>query len=123
MAGKSGKSVGGYELPKFVICDLDVETKEQMKLWIKDDGRWFDVLAKAVDSGHKISVNADVAHKCVAAFCTGSPRGGGSGKLCLSARGPDFAGALAALAFKFSVVLDGDLGNAMKQDDAIDIWG
>jgi|SRR6185369_12702437 hypothetical protein len=107
----------------FVNVVLSKEQKQQLMKWDVKGEVTFDVIAKLVTDGFKLSISADKAHDCVGAYLTTARSSDGVRQQCLSARGPDFFGALRALVFKHAIILDGDWGAVENDGEAGSVWG
>jgi hypothetical protein len=107
----------------FVNVSLDKLQKEQLKKWDTTGEVTSDTITRLVSDGYKLSISADKAHDCVGAYLTEPANSDGSRKRCLSSRGPDFFGALKALAYKHVIVLEGDWGDKAEHGEALDQWG
>jgi hypothetical protein len=107
----------------WVRCELSKEQKEMLRKWDVKYERTVDVVTRLVSDGFKLTVWGDKSHDCVGVSLT-TPKGeGGARQQCLSARGPDFLGALKAAAYKHSVVLEGDWGTLDNTGDPDSQWG
>lgn len=107
----------------FISVELSKEQKELLRKWDSSGELTVDAVTRLVSDGYKLSVWGDKAHDCCGATLT-SPKGeSGDRQKCLSARGPDFLGAIKALAYKHLIVLDGQWGNLDNLAVADSQWG
>jgi hypothetical protein len=107
----------------FISVELGKEQKDMLRKWDVDGSLTSDAITRLVADGFKLSVWGDKAHDCCGATLT-SPKGDGVARQkCLSARGPDFFGALKSVAFKHLIVLDGDWGTLENNSDPDSRWG
>lgn len=123
MASKSSSVKRNDWEVDFVNVNLSKDQKEQLFKWDVKGEATFDVISRLIDDQFKLSISSDKAHDCVGAFLTTPNPSDGSRKRCLGARGPDFFGALRALAFKHSIVLEGDWGELDNNSSPVDRWG
>jgi hypothetical protein len=123
MASKQAKVARNSWEVDFVNVSLSKEQKLEVAKWDVKGEVTFDIITKLVDDGFKLSISADKAHDCVGAYLTEGPNSSGNRKRCLSARGPDFFGALRSLVFKHSIILEGDWGDIENTPVAGDRWG
>lgn len=107
----------------FVNVSLSKPQKEQLQKWDIKGEVTFDTITRLVADGYKLSISADKSHDCVGAYFTEPNNVSGARRRCLSARGPDFFGALRSLAFKHCIVLEGDWGEVDNASDPTDQWG
>lgn len=107
----------------FVNVSLSKEQKLEVAKWDVKGEVTFDTITRLVDDGYKLSISADKAHDCVGAYLTEGASATGARKRCLSARGPDFFGALRSLIFKHSIILEGEWGDVENTPVAGDRWG
>lgn len=123
MAPKSGgKARNSWEVD-FVSVELSKEQKDLLRSWDKTGELTSDAITRLVADGFKLSVWGDKSHDCCGATLT-SPKGDGiKRQQCLSARGPDFFGALKSVAFKHLIVLEGDWNVLDNRSDPDSQWG
>lgn len=122
MSKKSDPKRASWEVD-FVNVNLSKVQKEELFKWDVKGEVTFDAISRLVDDNYKLSISSDKAHDCVGAYLTSPAGPNGGRKQCLGARGPDFFGALRALAFKHLIVLEGDWGELDNTPDATDRWG
>lgn len=107
----------------FIHCELSREERDAVAKWDVKYEATFDLVARLVSDGYKLSVTADRVHDCSIASIT-SPKGdAGIRQQCLTARGPDFFGAIRCLAYKHAIVLEGDWGEVGNAVDTQSKWG
>jgi len=123
MASKSKQPLRNSWEVDFVNVSLSKEQKAEVAKWALKGEVSFDTITRMVDDGFKLSFSADKAHDCVGAYLTEGPSASGARKRCLSARGPDFFGALRSLIFKHSIILEGEWGDVENTPVAGDRWG
>jgi hypothetical protein len=123
MAGKGSKDKRAAWEVDFISVELSKEQKDMLRKWDPDGAESSDAVARLVSDGFKLSLWGDKAHDCVGATLTSPKRGDGVRQRCISARGPDFFGALKALAYKHLIVLDADWGSLDNQPDPDGQWG
>lgn len=107
----------------FVAVELSKVQKDQLKKWDTEGDLTSDAITRLVSDGFKLSVWGDKSHDCVGATLTSPKSSTSERQKCLSARGPDFFGALKAVAFKHLIVLDTDWGSLGNNADPDDVWG
>lgn len=119
---KSGTGRAAWEVD-FVNCELSKEERDAVSKWDVKYEVTFDTVARMVADGFKLSVTADRKHDCSIATFT-SPKGdAGVRQQCLTARGPDFYGAIRCLVYKHAIVLEGEWGEVGNSIDASSKWG
>lgn len=120
LTGVSGEWKG------FVDLNLSDADKEHLQSWVVSD-EWdgYGAIAELVERGYKLSLSPDPAHNCVVATVTGRVEGNENLGYSMSARGPSVDGAVAALAYKVLVVLQGGAweDNPATQDRQLSLWG
>lgn len=103
----NGKRVWGGFHP----CAISEQDKVEFRLWMSQysDDVW-QHLDECVNEGLKLSFKADKANNCVIASLTGGGKDSYQDTdICLTARGADMGSSAALLAYKFVVMLQGDL--------------
>lgn len=119
---QSSNSSSGWNV-SFVRCELDSADKDALLKYDPKGTESWDVIARLIDDGYKLSVSADKAHSAVGAYLT-SPKGSeGAAQFCLSARGPDIFSAFRALAYKHAIKLDRNWANGTSPDWDTGSWG
>ena len=107
----------------FVNVSLSKEQKLLLMKWDSTGELTSDAITRLVQDGYKLSISADKAHDCVGAYLTEGSIVAGGRKRCLGARGPDFFGALKALAYKHLIVLATEWGELDNTADPNSSWG
>jgi hypothetical protein len=107
----------------FVRCDLDKDTKEQVKKMDPKYEATLDGLDQLLHDGYKVSFSPDKYHDCCGCFISHPDPAHKNHGQCLTARGPDFLGAAKVAVFKHFTILDGDWGTPVDQKDQRDEWG
>lgn len=123
MATKNGKDKRAAWEVDFVSVELSKEQKDMLRKWDVKYETTVDQITRMVSDGFKLSVWGDKAHDCCGATLTSPKKDGGPRQQCLNARGPDFLGALKAVAFKHLIVLEGDWGTVDNSGDPDSQWG
>jgi hypothetical protein len=123
MASKTSKDKRNPWEVDFVNVELSKEQKDMLRKWDMKYESTVDAISKLVDDGFKLSVWGDKAHDCCGATITTPKSTEGGRQKCLSARGPDFLGALKALCYKHLIVLDGVWDTLDNNSDPDSRWG
>jgi hypothetical protein len=116
----TGSWVGFVDLP---LTDTE---KEHLQAFAPDDYPSFDAfLASVLEDGYKFSVVRDEKHACVIATLTGKGEGCVNAGYSLSARGPDFVGAVLVLWYKHVEICDGArwVGHEEARSSQLSLWG
>jgi hypothetical protein len=107
---------------QFVQCELGKDDKDRLEKWDTGAAETIVILERLVQDGFKLSVWGDKLHDCCGASITEPVRESGDRKRCLTGRGPDFIGAMRAVAYKHAIMLDGDWGNQQPPEDHRSSW-
>lgn len=107
----------------FIQVELSKEQKDALKKWDVKLETTIDSLDRLIVDGFKLSVSFDRVHDCAIASLTSPKNDNGDRQQCLVARGPNYLGALRAIAFKHHVVLEGEWSGIANKYDPDSQWG
>jgi len=122
MNKKTANTTKTWEV-QFVRCELDKDTKEQVKKFDPKFEWTWDAFDRLITDGYKISIAHDKYHDCVGVFATMPDNAHPNHGQCLTARGPDYRAALKVLCFKHFNLLDANWGSENGQEVSRDDWG
>lgn len=105
----------------FVNCELDKETKELAKAWIKSQKDFDSIMERLLD-GYKLSISQDLYNDCYQASLTCTAEDNPNTGWCLVGRGPSYLAAIGMVAYKHLIVLEGQWGESEKRGGR-DEWG
>lgn len=107
----------------FVHIDLSTADKEALQKW----DRAFDATSQCLSSlcvdGWKLTAVFDGRNDCCICSVTSPKVEAGGHQKCLSARGPDLWSALRSMAYKVTVILDGDMTQLTDVAETRSQWG
>lgn len=107
----------------FVRCELDKTMKEKLKNWDVKGELTYDAIERLISDGYKLTVTGNRDNGSVGAWLTSPKDPGGKRQQCLGARGPSLFGAMRAIVFKHSIILDGNWDASIDASGSADVWG
>lgn len=107
----------------FVRCELDKTMKEKLKNWDVKGETTYDAIERLISDGFKLTITGNRDNGSVGAWLTSPKSSDEKRQQCLGARGPSFFGALRAIVFKHSVILDGNWDESVDASGSADVWG
>lgn len=90
---------------------VDIELTADQKVFVADRGQWTPgevehFMTRLLETGYKLSLSPDELHHCVIVTITGKGAECPNAGYSLSARGPDWEGAMHMLMYKHTVLCD-----------------
>jgi hypothetical protein len=120
---KGREKQGAFDWKGFVEISLTSEEKERIADSAWEPADYLSFLSRVVDDGYKVSIVSDSFNQCVVASLTGRASDCMNPGLTLSARGPETAGAIRALAYKHIEICEELRWDNRAETRGPDAWG
>jgi len=106
----------------FVECHLGEKDKVQVRQAVERLDELMDGFERLIQNGYKVSIAVDDRNDNYGAYCTIKDPNSPNYPYMLVGRGPSAVGAIAALLYKHTVMLDGMWASEVERTQGKDGW-